>query len=72
MWNAIVWAKEKGFQVFDFGGGGEPGVAYGVRDYKMKYGCEIYDYGRMLYTHRPITYHCAQWAYKFYHKIKGK
>lgn len=56
MWNVIAWAKENDYQLFDFGGGGEPGVEYGVRDYKMKYGCEIYDYGRMLYTHRPITY----------------
>lgn len=70
MWNVIAWAQGNGYQLFDFGGGGEPGVEYGVRDYKMKYGCEIYDYGRMLYTHRPITYHLAQLAYKFYHKLK--
>jgi lipid II:glycine glycyltransferase (peptidoglycan interpeptide bridge formation enzyme) len=72
MWNVIAWAQEKGYRLFDFGGGGEPGVKYGVRDYKMKYGCEIYDYGRMLYTHRPITYYCAQLAYNMYHKIKRK
>ncbi len=72
MWNAILWAKSKGYEVFDFGGGGEPGVEYGVRDYKMKYGCEIFDYGRMLYTHRPLTYFLAQTAYKLYHKLKGK
>ena len=72
MWNVIAWSQENGYQVFDFGGGGEPGVEYGVRDYKMKYGCEIYDYGRMLYTHRPITYFLAQKAYKLYHKLKGK
>lgn len=72
MWNVIVWANANGYQLFDFGGGGEPGVEYGVRDYKMKYGCEIYDYGRMLYTHRPITYYLAQWAYKMYHKLLKK
>lgn len=72
MWNAIVWAKNKGYQLFDFGGGGEPGVEYGVRDYKMKYGCEIYDYGRMVYAHRPLTYFLAQNAYKLYHKLMGK
>jgi lipid II:glycine glycyltransferase (peptidoglycan interpeptide bridge formation enzyme) len=72
MWNAILWAKSKGYEVFDFGGGGEPGVEYGVRDYKMKYGCEIFDYGRMLYTHRPLIYFFAQTAYKLYHKLKGK
>lgn len=70
MWNAILWAKSKGYEVFDFGGGGEPGVEYGVRDYKMKYGCEIFDFGRMLYTHRPLTYFLAQTAYKLYHKLK--
>lgn len=72
MWNVIAWANANGYQLFDFGGGGEPGVEYGVRDYKMKYGCEIYDYGRMLYTHRPATYYLAHRAYKFYHKLKGK
>ena len=72
MWNAILWAKSKGYEVFDFGGGGEPGVEYGVRDYKMKYGCEIFDYGRMLYTHRPLIYFLAQTAYKLYHKLKCK
>ena len=72
MWNVIEWSKEHGYQLFDFGGGGEPGVEYGVRDYKMKYGCEIYDYGRMIYTHRPMTYYIAQKAYKLYHKLKGK
>lgn len=72
MWNVIVWAQGNGYQLFDFGGGGEPGVEYGVRDYKMKYGCEIFDYGRMLYTHRRLTYFLAQTAYKLYHKFKGK
>lgn len=31
MWNVIRWAREKGYKEFDFGGGGEPGKAYGVR-----------------------------------------
>lgn len=72
MWNVIAWAQGNGYQLFDFGGGGEPGVEYGVRDYKMKYGCEIFDYGRMLYTHRRLTYFLAQTAYKLYHKFIGK
>ena len=70
MWNVICWAHRNGYKYFDFGGGGEPNVEYGVRDYKMKFGCEIFDYGRMLYSHRPLTYFCAQLAYKLYHKIK--
>lgn len=72
MWNVISWAKKENYTLFDFGGGGEPGVEYGVRDYKMKYGCEIYDYGRMQYLHRPMIYYIAQKAYKLYHKFLGK
>ena len=56
MWNVIKWAHNEGYEVFDFGGGGEPGVPYGVRDYKLKYGCEMYEYGRYLLKHHPFIY----------------
>lgn len=56
MWNVICWAHDKGYKSFDFGGGGEPGKPYGVRDYKLKYGCQMFDYGRYLYYHRPLMY----------------
>ena len=72
MWNVICWGAEHGYKLLDFGGGGEPGKPYGVRDYKLKYGCEIYDYGRYVYVHRPIIYWMATKAYALYHKIKGK
>lgn len=72
MWNVIRWAREKGYKEFDFGGGGEPGKPYGVRDYKLKYGCEMFDYGRYVLAHRPLTYWAAAKAYALYHKIKGK
>ena len=72
MWNVIRWAREKGYKEFDFGGGGEPGKAYGVRDYKLKYGCEMFDYGRYVWAHRPVTYWAAAKAYALYHRIKGK
>ena len=72
MWNVIRWAREKGYKEFDFGGGGEPGKPYGVRDYKLKYGCEMYDYGRYMLTHRSVTYWAAATAYNLYHKLKGK
>ena len=72
MWNVIRWAHEKGYKEFDFGGGGEPGKPYGVRDYKLKYGCEMFDYGRYVWAHRPVTYWSAAKAYALYHRIKGK
>lgn len=72
MWNVICWGVEQGYKLLDLGGGGEPGKPYGVRDYKLKYGCEMYDYGRHVYLHRPISYWLAAKAYALYHKIKGK
>jgi len=72
MWNVIRWSHEKGYKEFDFGGGGEPGKPYGVRDYKLKYGCEMFDYGRYVLAHRPVTYWLAAKMYGLYHKIKGK
>lgn len=72
MWNVIKWAREKGYQLFDFGGGGEPCKPYGVRDYKLKYGCEMFDYGRYILAHRPMVYWAAATAYNIYHKLKGK
>ena len=72
MWNVIRWSREHGYKEFDFGGGGEPGKEYGVRDYKLKYGCEMYDYGRYILVHRPITYLAASKTYALYHKMQGK
>lgn len=72
MWNVIKWGTEHGYKLLDFGGGGEPGKPYGVRDYKLKYGCEMYDYGRYVLVHRPFTYWMATKAYALYQKIKEK
>lgn len=64
MWNVIRWAHEKGYSVFDFGGGGEPGVPYGVRDYKLKYGCELYEFGRFVSKHHPLIYRLGRFYAK--------
>ena len=72
MWSVICWSLQHGYKLLDFGGGGEPGVPYGVRDYKLKYGCQMFDYGRYVYVHRPISLWAGTLAYKIYHKLKGK
>ena len=68
MWNVIKWAHTQGYKEFDFGGGGEPGKPYGVRDYKLKYGCEMKDYGRWICVKRPIIYGMAKQMYAILHK----
>lgn len=45
-WEVFLDCKNKGYEVFDFGGAGKPNVAYGVRDYKKKFGGNLVNYGR--------------------------
>ena len=54
IWNAIKWGIEKDYEIFDFGGAGKPGVHYGVRDFKKKFGGLEVCFGRYVKTHRPI------------------
>lgn len=72
LWNVITWSYDRKFKCFDFGGGGEPGVPYGVRDYKLKFGCKVHDWGRLEKYYRPLTYHLASLLYRLFHRIKGK
>lgn len=62
MWNVICWSHKHGYRVFDFGGGGEPGIPYGVRDYKLKYGCDMHEFGRYLCIHHSFVYKMGKTA----------
>ena len=64
MWNVICWSHDRGYTLFDFGGGGKPGVPYGVRDYKLKYGCEMVDWGRFVRIHKPLLYKVGTFGVK--------
>ena len=61
-WNIFCQMRSEGFSCYDFGGGGEPGIPYGVRDYKLKFGCEMHDYGRFLCCHKPLFYKTGKLA----------
>lgn len=70
-WQAILWAKRNGFKTFDFGGAGKPGVPYGVRDFKMKFGGELVNYGRFQKTHQPMMMKIAATGFKFWRLARG-
>jgi serine/alanine adding enzyme len=55
-WEVMMWAKEKGIKTYDFAGGGNPAKPYRVRDYKLRFGAEVYDFGRYKKIHRPFLY----------------
>ncbi len=65
-WKVLLWAKESEYKVFDFGGAGRPGMLYGVRDYKLKYGGSIVDYGRYEKVHNPLLMCVGKFGYKLY------
>jgi len=55
-WAAIEYAARNNINKFDFMGLGKPEVKYGVRDFKLKFGGEVVNYGRLICINRPILY----------------
>jgi serine/alanine adding enzyme len=53
MWSILKWGAEAEYKIYDFGGAGKPGEAYGVRDFKAKFGGRLVCFGRNIYIHAP-------------------
>lgn len=62
-WAPINYAIENNLQYFDFMGLGTPGKEYGVRDFKMKFGGKIVNYGRFGRRNNKILYPMAEFGY---------
>ena len=52
----IEFASENGYARYDMMGAGEPGVPYGVRDFKAEFGGELVEHGRFLCVCKPLLY----------------
>jgi lipid II:glycine glycyltransferase (peptidoglycan interpeptide bridge formation enzyme) len=69
---AIEYALQNRIGKVDFMGAGKPGKDYGVRDYKLKFGCELQEQGRFLKIESPLLYRIGEtglnisrlWAYE--------
>ena len=55
-WDGLQWAHESGCHRYDMMGAGEPGVPYGVRDFKSEFGGTLVEHGRFLYVCKPLLY----------------
>ena len=53
---AIEYAQQNGLSRFDFMGAGKPEEAYGVRDFKARFGGEQVEHGRFLCIRKPLLY----------------
>ena len=69
-WEVMIHYKDRGFEAFDFGGAGRPGVAYGVRDYKAKFGGQVVNHGRFSMIHKPISMAIAKMGFRTLQKLR--
>ncbi len=64
-WAAIDYGRQNNIPVFDFMGVGRPDRTYGVRDFKMKFGGELVNYGRWERINNRFLYSIAELGYNF-------
>ena len=69
-WEVFKWGKENNYKVFDFGGAGKPGVPYGVRDYKLKFGGELVNFGRFEKVNKPLLMKLGKTGLNLYRILK--
>lgn len=58
----IRYAAEHGCSRFDMMGAGKPEEAYGVRDFKARFGGEMVEHGRYLCVSKPLLYRLGKLA----------
>ena len=60
----IQLAKQTGCTRYDMMGAGEPGVPYGVRDFKAEFGGQLVEHGRFLCICKPMLYRLGAYVVK--------
>lgn len=71
-WEIFKWGCNNGFHTFDFGGAGKPSESYGVRDYKIKFGGTLVNYGRYVKVHNHLIYHTMKSLYLIWRRFRIK
>ena len=69
IWETLRWACANGFEVFDYGGAGNPNKPYGVRAFKQQMGGELVNFGRYEKVHCPWKMQIATKGYVIYRKL---
>lgn len=68
-WAAIKFAAENGYQYFDMMGAGKPDEAYGVREFKSKFGGELIENGRFIHVFNKFLFNLGTVGLKIKKKI---
>ena len=69
IWHILEWGANNGYRLYDFGGAGRPGEAYGVRDFKAKFGGQLVQFGRSVREHAPRLLKLSKSGYSIYRKL---
>lgn len=69
-YEGIRYAAEHGCARFDMMGAGKPDEAYGVRDFKAKFGGKEVEHGRFLCVTKPLLYKIGMLGVKILKAIK--
>lgn len=69
-YSGIKYAAEHNCPRFDMMGAGSPDEAYGVRDFKAKFGGQEVEHGRFLYVAMPLLYQIGIMGVKILKKFK--
>jgi len=68
-WKVMEWGNINGFSKFDFGGAGNPNKEYGVREYKLKFGGQLVNWGRFEKINNPFLMNLAKIGFYFWRII---
>ncbi len=69
-WKVMEWGSQNGYKYFDFGGAGKPHIAYGVREYKLKFGGTLVEFGRFEKVHNKLLMKVGKIGLKMYKFVK--
>lgn len=69
MWDVLRRGAQEGRRVYAFGGAGRPDEAYGVRDFKAKFGGRLVDNGRDVRVHARVRLRLARAGYDVYRRV---
>lgn len=69
-WKVMEWGHNNGYKKFDFGGAGKPEKEYGVRDYKLKFGGKLVNWGRFEKVHNSLLFKIGKIGLELFKRLK--
>ena len=72
VWWVLKYGLDNGFEWFNFGGAGQPGVPYGPREFKRRFGGEQVEYGRYRHVNSKLKNLVTQQGIKLYPRLHRK